>query len=164
VPLDWQGLFALTVSPLELFVRGTCIYWFLILVFRFVIRRELGGVGMADILLLMILADAGQNALAGEYKTITEGVILLSTVLGWNHLLDRLAFRYRAVERLASPRALPLVRHGRVMRDNLERALITMDELMGRLRVSGVRYLHEVEYAYMESDGQVSVVRSDGQA
>lgn len=58
---------------------------------------------------------------------------------------------------------MPLVRHGRVIRDNLERALITMDDLMGRLRVSGVRYLHEVEHAYMESDGQVSVIRSDRQ-
>jgi len=62
----WQELFGLSVSPFELIVRGTVVYWFLVLTFRFVLRRDAGSVGLADILLLVIIADAAQNAMAGE--------------------------------------------------------------------------------------------------
>ena len=48
--LDWGAIFGLTVSPLELVVRGTAMYLFLFLIFRVVVRRRIGAVGMADIL------------------------------------------------------------------------------------------------------------------
>ena len=78
--MNFSDLFAFHVSPIELVVRGTLIYWFLFLIFRFVMRRDIGGVGIADVLLLVIIADAAQNAMAGEYRTITEGCILISTI------------------------------------------------------------------------------------
>jgi len=59
------GLFAFDVSPLELVLRGTLVYWLLFLIFRFIMRRDVGAVGIADILLLVIIADASQNAMAG---------------------------------------------------------------------------------------------------
>jgi uncharacterized membrane protein YcaP (DUF421 family) len=47
--IDWHGLFALTVSPLELFIRGSVVYWFLFAIFRVVLRRDIGAVGIADV-------------------------------------------------------------------------------------------------------------------
>ncbi|MET0280358.1 MAG: YetF domain-containing protein [Steroidobacteraceae bacterium] len=157
-------LFFIQMPVTEILIRGTAIYWFLFLAFRFVIRRDVGSLGIADVLLLVILADAAQNAMAGEYKTITEGCILLATIMGWNMLLDWLAYRYRWVSRFASPRALPLVRHGAFIHDNLRRERLSPDEVMSKLRGQGVAHLRQVSHAYLESDGQISVIRYDDAA
>jgi hypothetical protein len=73
------ALFRLGMSPLELFVRGTAVYWFLFLLFRFVLRRDAGAIGIADILLLVLIADASQNAMAGGYETVADGFLLVAT-------------------------------------------------------------------------------------
>ena len=81
--VDWHALFAFSVPPLELIVRGSAIYWFLFLLFRLVLRRDIGAIGVADVLLLVLVADAAQNAMAGEYRSISDGILLVSTIIGW---------------------------------------------------------------------------------
>ena len=138
--MDLAELFAVRMPVAEIIVRASAVYWFLFLVFRFVIRRDIGALGIADVLLLVILADAAQNAMAGGYKSVSEGFILLGTIVGWNMLLDWLAYRFRAVARFTTPRALLLVRHGRFMPANLRRERLTRDEVMtGAHRRSGSR-------------------------
>jgi uncharacterized membrane protein YcaP (DUF421 family) len=158
VDVDWHALFALTVPPLELVIRGSAIYWLLWLLFRFVIRRDVGALGVADVLLLVLLADAAQNAMAGEYRSISDGAILLLTIVGWNMALDRIAFHSPAARRLLEPPLLPLVRNGRMLRRNLHREFLTVDELKAQLREHGIEDVAEVRAAYLESDGTVSVI------
>jgi uncharacterized membrane protein YcaP (DUF421 family) len=157
--LDLPALFAVDVPVMELVVRGTVIWWFLFCVFRFVMRRDVGGLSMADTLLLVLVADAAQNAMAGEYKTISEGAILLSTIIGWNFLLDWLAYHFRIFAVFAYPRTLPLVRHGQFVMKSLRREMLSPDEVMSKLREQGITHLREVRHAYLESDGEVSVAR-----
>jgi uncharacterized membrane protein YcaP (DUF421 family) len=157
-----DSLFAFNVSPLELIVRGTLIYWFLFLLFRFVLRRDVGSVGIADVLLVVLIADASQNAMAGGYETVAEGGVLVLTLMGWNWLLDWATFRFDAVRRFAEPPPLLLVRHGRVLHRNLRQEFLTMDDLQSQLRQSGVGNLAEVRAAFMESDGRFSVITADG--
>lgn len=159
--MDLGEMFAVRVPVAEIIIRGSAVYWFLFLVFRFVIRRDIGALGIADVLLLVILADAAQNAMAGGYKSITEGCILLGTIIGWNMLLDALSYRFRAINNFTTPRALPLVRHGRFILANLRRERLTAEEVMSKLREQGVAHLRDVRHAYMESDGQISVLRYD---
>jgi uncharacterized membrane protein YcaP (DUF421 family) len=159
LPTDWAELFAFSVPVLELVIRGTAIYWFLFVIFRFVIRRDVGAVGIADILILVIVADASQNAMAGEYTSISDGVVLVSTLIGWNILLDWLSFRLPAFRRFAQPTALCLVRDGRMLRRNMRKEWITDDELWSKLREQGVESLQQVKEAYMESDGEISVIK-----
>lgn len=158
--MNWADLFIINVPVAEILIRGSSIYWFLFLIFRFVLRRDVGSIGIADILLLVIVADAAQNAMAGEYKTIAEGMVLIATIVGWNFLLDWLAYRFPVIDRLVKPRSIPLVRHGRVLRKNMERELLTMEDLKAKLRQNGIEKLEEVRHAYMESDGEISVIRN----
>ncbi len=154
-------LFAIHVSPLEIVIRGSAIYWFLFLVFRFLLRRDVASLGIADVLLLVIVADASQNAMAGDYQTISEGLILLSTIFGWNMLLDWLAYRYKWAMKFTTPSTLPLIRHGKFIQKNLRKEMLTPDEVMSKLREQGVIHLRNVRHAYMESDGHISVVCND---
>lgn len=155
-------LFAVHVSVPELMLRGTLVYWLLFLIFRFVLRRDVGAVGIADILLLVIVADAAQNAMAGGYDTFGEGAILVGTIVAWNWLLDMLAFHFAPIRRFASPGRLTLVLRGVPQLRNLRREYISLNELQEKLREQGVEHLDEVKAAYLEGDGQISVIRSSG--
>jgi uncharacterized membrane protein YcaP (DUF421 family) len=116
-------------------------------------------VGIADILLLVIVADAAQNAMSGGYDTVAEGAILVSTIIGWTWLLDFLSYYSPAVRRFSAPQRLLLVQRGVLQRRNLRREYITLEELHARLREAGVEKLAEVKHAWLEADGQISVIR-----
>lgn len=160
--VDWAEVFAFGVSPLEIVVRGTAMYWFLFVIFRFVVRRDVGSVGVADILILVIVADAAQNGMSGEYTSVPDGMLLVGTLIFWNALLDRLSFHFPAFSRFTEAPPLLLVRNGRMLRANMRREYITENELWTQLRQQGVDDLAQVKKAYLEPDGEFSVIRKDG--
>ena len=157
--LDWGSIFGLSVSPWELVVRGTAMYLFLFLMFRVVIRRRIGAVGMADILILVIIADAAQNGLSGEYKSVTDGAILIGTIIAWNVLIDWLNYRVPALQYWLEAPPLLLVDNGRIVHRNLRHEFVTEQELTSKLREQGVDDVRKVAKAHMEPDGTVSVIR-----
>lgn len=157
---DLGAVFGLGMNPLELVLRGTAVYWFLFLLFRFVLRRDAGSLGIADILLLVLIADASQEAMTGGYSTVSEGVILMSTIAGWNWFMDWASWRWNAVRRFAEPPPLVLVRRGRMLARNMRREYVTTPELMAALREQGVDKLADVKMARMEADGRISVIKT----
>lgn len=163
---DLGALFEFTVHPLELVVRGSAMYWFLFLLFRFVMRRDIGSIGIADVLLLVVIADAAQNAMSGGYESVADGFVLVATIAGWNWSLDMAAFRFPVLRRLVEARALPLVRDGKLLRRNLRREMISVEDLMAVVREHGIEKLEHVKAATMESDGEISIVKYEdkGQA
>lgn len=157
--MDLSELFAIHVSPLELFVRGTLMYWFLLLIFRFVLRRDPGSLGVADILLVVIIADASQNGMSGSYQTVAEGFILVGTLVFWNYALDWASFRWKAVRRLTEPDPLQLVKDGQMLMRNLRKEFLTREDVEAQLRQAGVEDVRQVRAAYLEGDGQLSVLK-----
>lgn len=158
---DLASLFELTVNPLELVLRGTLMYWFLFLLLRFVLRRDVGSIGIADMLLLVVIADAAQNAMSGSYESITDGMILVGTIAAWNWGLDSMAYRFRSVRRILEAQPLVLVRDGKLLRRNMRKEYVTPEEIMAKLRENGIEKLEAVKLATMESDGEISVIQQD---
>jgi len=156
-----SSLFWLSMDPLELIVRGTAVYWFLFALFRFVLRRDAGSIAIADIMLLVLIADAAQNAMSGDYTTLADGAVVVCTLAGWNYLLDWVSYHSPQARRILQPPPLPLVRDGVPLRANLRREMVTMDELMAAARQQGIEALSQVKSAQMETDGQISVVRTE---
>lgn len=154
-------MFSLSLPLAEIIIRGTAMYWFLFVVFRFVIRRDIGAVGIADVLVLVIVADAAQNGMSGEYTSITDGMVLIATLIGWNVLLDWLSFRFAFFQRFAEPQPIRLIWKGRMLTRNMRRELITDEELWSKLRQAGIESLDQVKEAYIESDGQISIIRKE---
>jgi uncharacterized membrane protein YcaP (DUF421 family) len=157
-----MNLFDIHVSPWELVVRGTLIYWFLFLLFRFVLRRDAGSLGLADILLVVLIADAAQNGMSGEYKSVGEGMVLIGTIVGWNYFIDWMSYRFRWFAQFAEPRTMLIIRHGRFIRSNLARELLTEDDVKSQLRQHGIDDLKTVKHAWLEPDGEISVISTKG--
>ena len=158
--VDWKSVFVPTVSLAEIVLRGTFVYLVLFFVLR-VLRREAGALGISDLLVVVLIADAAQNAMSSEYKSVTEGAVLVGTIVGWDYFLDWLGFRFPAFGRLLRPAPLPLVKDGRMLRRNMRAEMITREELMSLLREQGVESLGEVRRCYLEGDGHVSVIKND---
>jgi uncharacterized membrane protein YcaP (DUF421 family) len=111
---------------------------------------------------VVLIADAAQNGMAGEYKSLTEGAVVVATIFGWNYLLDWLAYRSRSVQWLLNPPPLLLVTNGQILQRNLRRELISRDDLMEQLREHGIEHVRDVKKCFLESDGKMSVIRKDG--
>ena len=156
-------LFELTLSPLELVLRGTVMYLGLVLTFRFILRRDVGSLGIPDVLFIVIIADAAQNAMSGEYKSIADGIVLVATLVFWNVALDWLAFRSRAMRRFIEPPSLPVIRDGKWVRRNLKREWITTEEVLSKLHERGIDRISQVKIARLEPDGDIGVIRNDEQ-
>ena len=162
--IDWRAIFVPSQSVPEIILRGTLTYLALFTLMRVVLKRETGTIGMADLLMLVLIADAAQNAMAAEYKSVTEGVVLVATLIFWNYALDWLGYRIAFVGRLVHPPPLELIRDGQMLRRNMRKELLTEEELMSHLRQQGIERVSEVKRAYIEGDGRISFIKfeSDG--
>lgn len=156
--IDWKSIFLPDVSVLEIILRGSLMYLAIFVLLRLVLKRQTGTLGMTDLLLITLLADASQNAMAGEYKSLPDGIVLVGTIIFWNYAFDWLSYRSPWFERLIEPAPLPLVWRGRLLRRNMRQELITEAELLGQLREQGVADVSKVKEAHIESDGQISVI------
>jgi uncharacterized membrane protein YcaP (DUF421 family) len=157
--VDWQAAFVPTVPLAEIVLRGTVMYLFLFALLR-LMKRGSGKVGLADLLLVVVIADAAQNAMASEYKSITEGAVLVSTLVFWNYALDWLGDRFPRIQRLLHPPPVCLVKDGKMLRRNMRQELVSEDELMSQLRLQGAKELSEVKEARLEGNGEISVVKA----
>jgi uncharacterized membrane protein YcaP (DUF421 family) len=161
--VDWHSVLMPDTPVLEIVFRGSVMYLSLFLLLRF-LRREAGALGITDLLVIVLVADAAQNGMAGEYRSISDGLILVVTLVTWSYALDWLSFKYVFFRRIIRPRRVTLVRDGQVMQDALDKEKISKDELMGEIRTHGIDDLRRVKRAYIESDGMVSVITDKQQA
>lgn len=161
--VDWARLFLPDTPLLEIVARGTAVYLGLFLLLRLVLKRQSGAVGITDLLVIVLIADAAQNAMAADYQSITDGLVLVGVIVFWSHALDWLGYHFPALNRLVHPPPLPLIRNGVMLRRNMRQELITEEELRTQLREQGVVEIGQVKIACMEGDGRISVVRADDQ-
>jgi uncharacterized membrane protein YcaP (DUF421 family) len=160
--LDFSNFLSFSMSPLEVLIRGTLMYWFLFLLLRFVLRRDTGSAGISGILFVVLLGDAAQNAMIGEGHTIGDGGLLIATLAAWNLLLDWLGIHSKLVARLTEAPPILLVRHGRLVDRNLRHQLITRQEVEAKMRGEGLQSLDQVKAMYLEGDGAFSVIKAKG--
>jgi uncharacterized membrane protein YcaP (DUF421 family) len=99
--------------------------------------------------------------MAGEYRSIPAGIVLVSTIIFWSYTFDWLNYKFPWFNRLTEPPPLPLIKNGKMLRRNMRHELITEEELMGQLREQGLDDVGKVKEAYMESDGHISVVQQE---
>ncbi len=159
--IDWQKVFMPDTPVLEIVVRGTVTYLALFTLLRLILRRESGNLGITDMLVIVLIADASQNAMAGSYNSITDGVILVAVIIGWSYFLNWLGYHWPFFQKLIKPRKLLLVEEGKKVRRNMRKELVTDEELMTEIRKAGLKDINEIKEAFMESDGSISVIGKD---
>lgn len=146
------------VSILETIVRGVVMYLTIFVLVRVVLRGRTSAVTVSDLLVVMLVSDAAQNAMAANYLSVTNGIVLVVTIFGTNFVIDWLAFRFPMLQGFVHPDKKPLVIDGRIIRTTLRDELMTEQELMTQLRINGVEDASKVKAAYLEGNGEISVI------
>ena len=159
--IEWEKMFVPDTSLLEIFLRGTIMYLSIYFLLRFVLKRQTGSLGIADVLVLVLIADAAQNAMADDYHSLTDGLLLVSTIVFWSYALDWLGYHFPRLERIFHAGPLKIVQDGRVLRQQMKKELISEEELLSQLRQHGISDLRKVKEACIEGDGHISVVKQD---
>jgi len=159
--VDWQGIFVPGKSLLEMFIRGTIMFFVVLVLLRVVLKRQSGMLGTTDVLVVVLVAEVAGNGMSAGYHSVVEGAALVGTILFWTYAIDWLAHRFPPFARLTHPRTLLLVEDGKVLLKNMRAELITRDELMAQLRENGIDDLAKVKRACIEADGMISVIKMD---
>lgn len=159
---DWDALLTPSLPLLEVVIRGTVVYLALTVFLRVAGQRESGGLGLTDLLVVVLLTQAVGGGLAGDTTSIVDGLLLVAVILFWSITLDWVAYRWPSTAVLLKSRPKPLIEDGRLNRQAMHREFMTRDELLSQLRLQGVAEVDEVHRAYLEPNGMVSVIRRDG--
>jgi uncharacterized membrane protein YcaP (DUF421 family) len=157
--IDLSKILAPDTPVLEIVIRGTIVYLALFLLLRVTGKRQTGGVGVSDLLVIVLIADAAQNAMAGPYTSISDGIVLVATIIFWAYALDWLGYHVPFIERIVHPMPLLLIENGRTLPRNLRSELLTHEELMSELRAQGVETIEAVSRAYLEGNGHLTVIK-----
>ena len=150
-------MFVPTESVAEIIIRGTIMYLAMYSLLR-IFRRQSGTVGVADVLVIVVIADAGQNGMAGDSKSITEALILIMTIVLWDFFFDWLGFKSTFAARFLTPNPLLLIEDGKFIKKNLNKEFLTEDEVYSQLREQGLEDATNVKQCYIESNGHFSIL------
>ncbi|MBY0355450.1 MAG: DUF421 domain-containing protein [Rickettsiales bacterium] len=159
--VNWQDVWGRDTPLLEIVVRGTVMYFGLFVLMRLMLKRQAGTVGISDVLVIVLIADAAQNGMSGNYHSVPDGLLLVAVIMFWSFSLDWLSFRFPVLRSWLEPPPLLLVKDGKPLRRNMRRELISMDELHAQLREKGIERLDQVKAAFIEADGHISVIANE---
>lgn len=154
---DWSAMFVPGGSLAEVFLRGTIVYLAIFAMLRALPRRQVGSLGVADLIVIVLVADAAQNGMAGEYHSITEGLLLVATIFFWDYAIDWLDFRFPRLH-LNAGKPVTLISDGKVHHQTLARQRMSIDELRTQIRAHGIQEVSQVRKAVLEGDGRISVI------
>jgi uncharacterized membrane protein YcaP (DUF421 family) len=146
---------------LTIALRTSVVYLALLLGLRLTGTRQLGQMSAFDLVLLLIISNAVQNAMVGPDTTLAGGLVAAGVLIGWHAVIDRVRRRSRGVARWLSGEGIMLVNHGVVLEEHARRAGISRDDLLQALREHGVSSVTDVRLAVLEPDGAISVIRND---
>ena len=149
-------------SPLlEKIVRATAVYLFLLLGLRLAGKRQMGQMSSFDLVVLLIISNVLQNAMIGSDNSVLGGFIGAATILALNYAVTRLMFSHKKLERWLEGVPTLLIHNGRVIEPNLQRELLTRDELMAALRRQGILAVEDVRLAVLEETGAITAIKKE---
>ena len=158
IEIDWHTMWSPSISLLEIVLRGSITYWAIFLMLR-LFRRGTGQLGVSDVLLIILIADAAQNSMAGEYKSITEGIVLIGTLVFCDYMIDWLGYHSLGFNKFSQSKPVLLIEEGQMQMQNLKKQLIKEDDMMSILREQGIEDISNVKSCCLEASGNISVIQ-----
>ena len=139
------------------YIRTIILYLVLILVIRLMGKRQIGEMEPAEFVVTMLVANLAAIPMQDGGIPLLTGLIPILTVLGVELVLSWLMLQSGPLRRLFCGKPILLIDNGKLLQGNLRLTRVTLDELMGKLREKDVLDISQVQYAILETDGNVSV-------
>jgi uncharacterized membrane protein YcaP (DUF421 family) len=151
-----------SVSLVEIVLRTVVVYVVVLGLLRLAGKRELGQMSAADLVVILVIANAVQNAMNGGDNSLTGGVVAAATLVGMNFVLDRFGRRVPFLGHLVIEEPTLLLQDGKFIREHMEREHVDEDEVAMAAREHGINDLAQVSAAILEVDGSISIIPREG--
>ncbi len=150
-----------TTSLLEIVLRCLAVYSFMILGLRIFGKNQLSQLNAGDVVLLLLISNAVQNAMVGSNVTLEAGLLAALVLFVVNFILKKIIFKNPKLREVIQSEPEILVRDGIIDLKKMKEEEITTDELYETIREHGVEHIKNVKLAVLEVDGNISVVSMD---
>ena len=144
---------------LTLLIRTVLIYVFLILIMRLMGKRQLGELEMTDLVITLLLSEIATVCVTDPSKSLMHTVIPVTTLALLEMLTSWLSLKIPKLKVMLSPKPAILIHNGKIDRSQMQKARVSLDELMCELRQKDVSDIKQVQYAILESSGKMSVIK-----
>lgn len=155
--LNLIALFEIESSILTLFLRASILYLGILVLMRILPRRTGGELAVTDLIFVILIAEGASHAL-GDYTSVTEGFIVIVSLMFWNYMVNMLSYHIPFIEKLVAAPPIQIVKNGKLLRKNMRQEYLTEEELIDSIRKEGLQSVDEIKYAFIESDGKISIV------
>jgi uncharacterized membrane protein YcaP (DUF421 family) len=150
------------VNPiLDVVVRSLCVYLFMVVAIRLFGKNQLSQLNAGDVVLLLLISNAVQNAMVGQNTSLQGGLIAALVLFAANFIVKRLMFSNRKFESFLEDDPVILIRDGVIDEKALDEVKISKDELQEAIREHGVDGIKNVKLSILEVDGNISVISED---
>ncbi|MEI8272031.1 MAG: YetF domain-containing protein [Paludibacter sp.] len=139
------------------------IYLFIIIAIRLFGKKELAQLSVVDMVFILLISNAVQNAMVGPDSSLLGGLVAALTLFISNYIFKNLQYRFPKFGKIVEGNAILLIYKGNVIDEHLKKAQITVDELLEAVREHGVPTVKEVDLAILEVDGNISVLSNEYQ-
>lgn len=146
---------------INIIARALAVYVFIIVAIRVFGKKELTQLSVIDLVFILLISNAVQNAMVGQDSSLTGGLVAAGALFIANYIFKQLLFRHRKLSDLLQGEALTLIYKGSVNEANRRKAEITMEELSAAVREHGAESISDVDLAVLEVDGNISVISHD---
>jgi len=144
---------------LEIAGRVVIVYVACMLLLRLTGRREMSQLGPMDLLTMLLLSETVSPAMTANDGSLATGLVAAVTLMGMCVITAQIVYRSRRAERLIEGAAVVLIRDGKVDPSVLRRFMMTNEDLEGSLHKAGLLAVSEVRRAYVEADGEVTIIK-----
>ena len=146
---------------IRIIFSSVTVYFFIILAIRLFGKKELAQLSVYDLVFILLISNAVQNAMVGPDSTLLGGLVAAASLFLVNYIIKQLQFHFPMFGKAIQGEALMLVFKGKKLPSHLKEARITEDELMEVIREHGVASISEVDLAVLEVDGNISILSTD---
>jgi uncharacterized membrane protein YcaP (DUF421 family) len=146
----------------EIILRTAVVYVVVLVLLRVAGKRELGQMSAVDLVVILVIANAVQNAMTGGDNSLIGGIIAASTLVAMNLIFGRIGIRIPLLEHLFTSEPTLLLDDGKLIESHLERESVTREDVEMSAREHGIGDLKDVEAAILERDGSISIIPREG--
>ncbi len=146
---------------LTIIISSVAVYVFIIFALRLFGKKELAQLSVTDLVFILLISNAVQNAMVGSNTTLYGGLVAASALFIVNFILKQILYRFPPLSKLIQGEAVMLVYKGRMKIDNMHHTRITHNELLEAIREHGIKSISEVDLAVLEVDGNISILSND---
>jgi len=146
---------------LRIVLSSATVYLFIILAIRLFGKKELAQLSIIDLVFILLISNAVQNAMVGSDSSLTGGLVAATTLFVINYLFKFLLYRFPKLNTFVQGSDLLLIYKGQLNQQNMAKARITNEEIIEAVREHGVSEIREVDLAVLETDGNISIISNE---